>query len=216
MLKPYRRFRGRGKLGFVVGIVISPVWICLRNVIKVRKDEELRGPGVTVSLEHWRDSGFLDRFIVCRKLIPCRRYTQSQLLVDLLVVEHTASSRIPDRHPINSFTLGNRGQKRIGNIGDERLSREIDKRLRRIQRLDQSAGVEIEDIVHLTGRQSCLDKVRDLLTRYGWYLEFKGHVGMQRRIGFGERIDHQLIILIYCGKQSHRDGFCSSRLGCSW
>src|SRR6266487_4458608 len=120
MVKALQRSRCRGVFRLVGCVICSEVWVSLNNVVIIGEYKELRGPVVTVGLEHWRDTSRLDLVIVGFEICPGLWNANTNLLEDLLVVEDTARGRVPDRHSKNSSVLRYSGKKRISDIRNER------------------------------------------------------------------------------------------------
>ena len=112
---------------------------------------------------------------------------------------------VPARHAEDLPVLRHGGEERLDDVGDERLLREVDERVGRIQGLEQRAGVVPEDIGHVARRQARLDDV----VAFGAprpALDVDGHVGMQRHVGVGKRFGRSLVGLAIVDEVGQRDG----------
>ena len=72
--------------------------------------------------------------------------------------------------------------ERVDDIGLERLVGQIEHGLRRVERLEQRAGIVAEDVGHLAGREAGLDEVVALAAaRVGLDLDLDvGVLGLER------------------------------------
>ena len=210
-LEARHRRRGGRVLGLVRGVVGREGRDRGLDVEEVAENEKLAGPGVAEGLDHGRLAGGLDLFVVGHELGPGHRHRQSELFIDLLVVEDAATHRRLFRHAVDAaIRRRNDRLERVDDVGLERLVGQIEHGLRRVQRLEERAGVVAEDVRHLARRKPRLHEVVALaaarmgldLDLYVGVLGFEGglealgrrHVGRivvdivgERHLGAGDR-----------------------------
>ena len=68
------------------------------------------------------------------------------------------------RHAEDAVVLGDVGEKDSSDVGNERLARQVEQGLARVQRLKQRAGVVPEDVGHFARGKAGLDDVVTLCT----------------------------------------------------
>jgi hypothetical protein len=90
-----------GELGLTLGVPVGEVRLGRGHVVVVAEHEQLRCPGVLVGLDDRGDAGRLDLRVVRHELGPGLGDLQTELVEDLLVVEHGPGHEAAPRRAVH-------------------------------------------------------------------------------------------------------------------
>ena len=111
-----------GVLGFVVRVLLREFGRLLCDVVVVGEDEQLGGPGVGIGGEHGWDSGRLDRLVVGLELCPRHRHLETEVGVDVPVVEDPAGEARARRNAVDHVVECDRRQEALGHRVERRIA----------------------------------------------------------------------------------------------
>src|SRR6266540_137662 len=106
MVKAFHRARRRGIFRLVGCVICSKVWVGLNNIVIIREHKQLGSPRIIICLQYWRNTGCFDLLVVCFEFSPGLGYANTDLLIDLLIVEDTARSGKTYWHSEDPTILG--------------------------------------------------------------------------------------------------------------
>ncbi|EPX87881.1 hypothetical protein ruthe_00086 [Rubellimicrobium thermophilum DSM 16684] len=131
-------------------------------------------------------AGFGDLGVVGHELVPGPGDGQAQLLIDGTVVEDAPAHGRAEGDAAHGAVRG--GDDLLETVEDIRLPldvRQVEQRLFRPQRLEERAGIVVEDVGHFAGRKAGLDDVVALRSA-GALFDVEGDIGMRRAVGGGQ------------------------------